>query len=206
MIAEEEELDCLRAIAGNTDEVGGRGLFEVARFFSNWEEEIRKGGGGMEFAAGMIKTFCEIGKMAKSSVAASAPVPKLPDSQSDAEGGKPAQAEASRPLVREERDALRRFCASVSGAKQEDMEEVRTAWTEEEALKALDTVTLGWVETYGRGNALGRGVSRPLCVRVSPDGQALATEIRHVGESLRTPVQSAMLRALNAALSLGGRI
>lgn len=201
LIKPEAAMACLSAISGDTEEAGGWCLFELARYFSRLEAE---GGGGEEaekFAAEMIQGLCKMAERERKRPVETAPAPPRPAPEPAAGGAE----KGGRGLGREELVALRRFCESVSGVRREELKEIRNARTEGEAVKALERLTLGWVETYGRGNALGRGVSRPLSVWVAADGQALGTEIRHVGDALRTPLQAALLRALNAALSLGER-
>lgn len=174
-----EAAACRGALSAPPEDAAGRGLSEVARYFANWDEEKEDPEGAALFAGKMIRTLC---------AAATAP------------------SGQGRPLGPGERDMLRRFRVAVSGGREEELEGVEVARTEAEAVCALDALALGWLEAYGRVNALGRGTSRPVGIRISTDGQALATDLRHVEEWLRSPLQGALLRTLNAGLSLGGRI
>lgn len=187
--------ECFKAIEGLSENRNGKSLSDLIQFFSNWQKERTREAEPRALAGSLIKAFCSTPDRI---VYRDRPAPEAPAAPAAAQ---PARATGA-PLTAEENDDLACFCAAVT-ASRDGLSAVRRARTDAQAIAALDRLCLGWSAEYGRKNALRPGVAAPLTLRIGPAGQSLASSIRRIPEADRTPLQAALLRAINIALSLG---
>ncbi|MBR4188710.1 MAG: caspase family protein [Kiritimatiellae bacterium] len=207
LISQDTKQRCERELLGEGTSAVQQGVIEACNLFMGGSQIGPESAAGAECAATLLSAMGDsaMQRLREENSRLTAQLHRAEGKLAEMGGAVPRSGEQDSPLGYEEREMLSKFCTGVTSPPGA-LGAVRSSQTEGEAVSALNKLSLDWVETYGRGNARGRGPIRSIPVRVTPEGQALATELRNVGDSVRTPLQKALLLALNAALSLGGRV